>query len=267
MSRPRRPLVVRLGEVLYSSPVGGEFAGKVIAPVPIPRVISGMLGVFCLDTTDRVVGLTYDDGPHPEHTPRILDALAAHGARATFFVLSGPAERHPDIIRRIVAEGHELALHGDDHRSLLTKTTGEAVAGVRRARAIVERIGGVRIRSYRPPYGRATLAQMARIRLLGLDVVMWSSTAHDWLHDEHAEIARRGLEGVFPGGIVLLHDDRGDPETLLADQVAPTFDRGAVADVMVGSLAEHDYRMLTVRQLFAGYRQVRSANRQEMSLG
>jgi peptidoglycan/xylan/chitin deacetylase (PgdA/CDA1 family) len=235
-------------------------------PMPMTALASRFLGIFCVDTADSVVALTYDDGPHPEHTPRILDVLAERGATATFFVLSRQAERHPDIVRRIIADGHELALHGRDHRSLLTMSTAEATSQVRDSRRALESIAGVPIKYFRPPYGRATLAQMARIRLLGLDIVMWSSDAYDWVLDEERAISQRADLGVFPGGIVLLHDDRGDTETLGADEVAPAFDRARVAELILTRLEERNYRTSTIKDLLSSYRQVMSAARHEMGL-
>jgi peptidoglycan/xylan/chitin deacetylase (PgdA/CDA1 family) len=246
------------------TPSGGDFESAALLPFPVPRAISRNLGVFCVDTTDRVVALTYDDGPHPVHTPQVLDVLAARSATATFFVLSGQAEQYPDLVRRIVAEGHELALHGLNHRSLLDMSRLEAVSSVRAARRIVEAIAGVRIANFRPPYGRARPSQMARLRLMGLDIVMWSSDPYDYLNDDADTIAGRAESRIFPGAIVLLHDNRGDPETLGPGEVIPDYHRGRLTELILDRLEEKEYRTSTVRDMLAQYRQVRSAAREEM---
>src|SRR5690606_17096097 len=201
------------------------------------RFVSRAFGVFCVNTADRVLAITFDDGPHPEHTPRILDALSEHGAKATFFVLARQVREHPEVVRRIVAEGHELALHGEDHRSLLTVGTREALEQLKGARQFVEDVGVAPVRLFRPPYGECTIAQAIGIRAAGLDIVIWSADALDWLHDEEHAIARRALMTVFPGSILLLHDDRADPETLAPGEVLPAFDRALVSRLILQSLA------------------------------
>lgn len=266
MTTARWPLVVRRRDIERDPrPAGGNFGSMTLLPVPVPPIVSRGLGIFCVNTADRVLAITYDDGPHREHTPRILDELARHGATATFFVLSRQAEKYPEIVRRIIAEGHEVGLHGRDHRSLLTFKTADALAEIRSARAAVEAITGVPIVVYRPPYGEGTVLQGMAIPILGLDVVMWSGDALDWLHDNEQRIAARAVSGVSEGGILLLHDDRGDPETLALDEAAPAFDRALVTGLILDHLELNRYRTTTVSGLVGSYQQVRSTAKQRLS--
>ncbi len=265
MSTVGRSLVVRRRDIERDPrPEGGGFERLAILPV-LPRFLARAFGVFCVNTADRMLALTFDDGPHPEDTPRILDALAEHGARATFFVLAAEARRHRDIVRRIVAEGHEVALHGEDHRSLLTMSTRLALSSIRDARHAVEDLSGTPVTLFRPPYGEFTFAQAIGIRGMGLDIVIWSADALDWLHDEESAIADRALATVFPGSILLLHDNRADPETLAPGEVLPAFDRQSVSRLILRSLEAEGYRAVTAGELLSQFQQVRSAAKGRMT--
>ncbi|MFD4994023.1 polysaccharide deacetylase family protein [Cellulosimicrobium cellulans] len=258
-------LVVRRRDIERDDPPAGAFRSVAYARGLVPGLLTRSLGTFCVDTTERVFSLTYDDGPDPRSTPGVLDALARHGARATFFVLSEPARRHPDLVRRIVAEGHELALHGRDHSSLLTKEDAAAVAEIRDARAAVEDVAGVALSLYRPPYGEHTWAQARGVRRLGLELTLWSGDAFDWVHDEEAEVARRAVASVFPGAILLLHDTRADPETLGPGERLPAFDRADVLDRILAATRAQGYTESTSGELTARHRRVRSLARERMA--
>jgi peptidoglycan/xylan/chitin deacetylase (PgdA/CDA1 family) len=263
MSSARKALIVRRRDIERDPrPAGGGF--EAVSLRFLPGSASRGLGIFCVNTAERVMGLTFDDGPSPEHTPRILDVLAKHGVRATFFVLASEARRSPEVVRRMAEAGHEVALHGEDHQSLLTMGAGEALASIRAARRTVEGLTGEKVRLFRPPYGECTILQALGIRAMGLDLVMWSSDGLDWLHDEESAIAERALSTVFPGSILLLHDNRADPETLSQGEVLPTFDRGLVTMLVLQSLARDGYSVVPAGELLAEYQQVRSAAKDRM---
>jgi peptidoglycan/xylan/chitin deacetylase (PgdA/CDA1 family) len=252
--------VVRLADLWHPrTPLtGGDFKASDSWPQVLPRRLSRLAAVYCVDTSDPVIALSYDDGPHPEHTPRILDLLAARGIRATFCVLSEQVVRFPQVTRRIVADGHELQLHGDNHDSLLGMSTPEAVRRMRRARAQVEDVVGRRITWFRPPYGAHTAPQAAAIRtVLGLPTVVWSSDAKDWIDDDVDAIVDRAVGGTFPGGVLLLHDNRGDPQTLRPGERLPDFDKASVLRGVLDRFAVQGLTVRTVGELIAGYPQVR----------
>jgi len=163
------------------------------------------------------LGLTFDDGPDPATTPGVLDALASAGVRATFFVLGERAAAHPELVERLLSEGHELALHGWRHRHGWIRAPWEAYADVVRGARELERLAGARPRFFRPPHGAYTWAQQAAIRKLGLTPVHWTVEAHDW-HPGYGpeDVVRRVVEGVLPGGgqiegampgdVIVMHD-------------------------------------------------------------
>jgi peptidoglycan/xylan/chitin deacetylase (PgdA/CDA1 family) len=164
----------------------------------------------------RGVALTFDDGPDPEWTPRVLDALDAAGAKATFFVIGRKVEAHPDVARAIVERGHAIGLHSYAHDRLFALRGEERVrADLLRAMAVIEKIVGARPTLFRPPIGH-TNPIIARVAdKLDLTVVGWSVSGHDGVRGaKPARVAARVCGGVRDGAIVLLHDaaERGDHE-------------------------------------------------------
>ncbi|MFN8081046.1 MAG: polysaccharide deacetylase family protein [Kineosporiaceae bacterium] len=206
-------------------------------------------------TDDPVIGLTYDDGPDPEHTPQILAELRRRDVRATFFVLVEAAERHPQLVRDLLAEGHEVGLHGIDHTLLTTVSWREAARAVRQGRRRLERVTGERVRLYRPTYGIQGPAQYLAARLAGLEVVFWTAWAQDWLQEPAESIAARAVTAGHPGAILLLHDTTGDATP---ERPAPTFSRAEVTARVVDLLHGGGYRLMPAGALLAAYPAVRA---------
>ena len=156
------------------------------------------------------VAITFDDGPSPEHTPAVLDALRSAGARSTFFVLGRNVRAHPELARRIVAEGHELASHGDDH-SLLTFAGPSAIAHQFRAaeEAVSEAIGTSVTHLFRPPHGYRGPFLAPVARRLGYRIVGWTGSIFDTARPGVDVIVDRCAGVIAPGAIVLLHDGDG----------------------------------------------------------
>ena len=154
-----------------------------------------------------IVALTFDDGPHPELTPRLLDILRENGVRATFYVVGRNVTAHPDIARRIVAEGHEIANHSYNHpalTSLGSARLNQEIAGTSEA---IFRATGRRPTNMRPPYGAINdRVRAAILRDHGLDVILWSCDPLDWKRPGADAVRRRLVDGATPGGILLAHD-------------------------------------------------------------
>jgi peptidoglycan/xylan/chitin deacetylase (PgdA/CDA1 family) len=218
--------------------------------------------VACVSTDEPVVSLTYDDGPDPQFTPGILDALAAHGVKATFFVMVEPAEAHPQLITRILAEGHELALHGIDHTRLSTLPLRQAIALIKDAKLRLERIAGRRITLFRPTYGAQTVQQYLATRALGMEVVIWSAWARDWDSSPAEVIGERAVQALHPGGFMLLHDTSGDGVGAQVDGVEVgddgSLDRVKATELLLAGMATRGYTSRTVSQLLSEYPAVRT---------
>ncbi|HEY4012415.1 MAG TPA: polysaccharide deacetylase family protein [Polyangiaceae bacterium] len=160
----------------------------------------------------RGVALTFDDGPDPVSTPRILDALAVRGARATFFVVGRKVEQHPEVVRAIVERGHAVGLHSYAHDRLFALRGERRVrADLARGIAALEKVTGERPILFRPPIGH-TNPILARVAdSLDLTVVGWSVGARDGLATAKKDaVAARVCAGLRDGAIVLMHDA---PET------------------------------------------------------
>src|SRR5262245_42121541 len=160
------------------------------------------------DPETGAVAFTFDDGPHPVSTRRVLAALREAGATATFFVIGRKAEAHADLVREIVAAGHTVGVHGYDHDWLYAlKSPRDVEADIRRAQDVVERAWGIRPYWFRPPTGQISPRTVDGARRAGVELVGWSVRALDGLsRAAPAGVTRRVARGLRAGAIVLLHD-------------------------------------------------------------
>ena len=169
--------------------------------------LAGAVGVARRLGRGGAVALTFDDGPHPEGTPAVLDALARRDAHATFFLVGEQVRRWPDAARAIVAAGHEVALHGDRHLLLLRRRVNSLATDLDHAATTIADVTGHEPALYRPPYGVFSSGALALVRARGLEPLLWSAWGRDWeRRATPATIAARATRGLAPGDVVLLHD-------------------------------------------------------------
>lgn len=160
------------------------------------------------------VALTFDDGPHPVYTPRLLELLAAHRVRATFFLIGRHAEQHPEVVREIVRTGHDLGSHTYHHRHLWGLDPIRTRAEILRGHRAVEAVAAHPVRFFRPPWGAMNLAALAICRAAGIVPVLWSVRAEGYFaRPPAAAMAREVVRRSHPGAIVNLHDRGGFPDT------------------------------------------------------
>jgi peptidoglycan/xylan/chitin deacetylase (PgdA/CDA1 family) len=182
---------------------------------------------------ERAAVLTYDDGPTPGVTDVLLDLLAERGATATFFVLLTRVRRSPALLAEVIAAGHEVALHGLDHRRLTEVRRRSLPALIREARAELEDTAGVPVRWFRPPYGAHSRASWAAAHQAGLTTVQWSVACRDWLTLPPAEYLVN-LDGRdLSGEVVLLHDGYADASDCAHDGPEPVLDRRALSGAVL----------------------------------
>jgi peptidoglycan-N-acetylglucosamine deacetylase len=176
--------------------------------------------------------LTFDDGPDPQFTPRLLDALEAAGASATFFVLGERVAGNEDLLREIASRGHEVGLHGMTHVRHDRLADAQARAQLEQGMAAIEGAGVAAPRFYRPPYGGSSPALGRFCEELGLGLAYWSSWGQDWEPIPAARIAELVLRGLEPGGVVLLHDS---PSYAEREDAGPTIE--AIAPIAAAARA------------------------------
>jgi peptidoglycan/xylan/chitin deacetylase (PgdA/CDA1 family) len=186
---------------------------------------------------DRVY-LTFDDGPDPEWTPRVLDALEQASVKATFFAVGQQAQRSPDLTRRIHAAGHAVGNHTFSHRHPWFMSSRTARAQVRDGAKAISDVVGVAPQFYRPPHGRERACMSDEAHRCGEQVVLWNVSAVDWGPLGSADAIEKRLDAVKGGDIVLMHDGQNKhnrPDQLL--QILPLFlrklsDRGLRAALL-----------------------------------
>lgn len=167
------------------------------------RLLPGLCG---RSGTDHVA-LTFDDGPDPRSTPRVLEVLDNLRLRATFFLVGERLAEHRGTARLIVERGHELAVHGWTHRPDLLRAPSALYTDLRRATQAVEQVSGTAVRFWRPPHGIPTGAGLLAARRLSLRPVLWTADGRDWSRDATADSIHLGIStGLDAGGVILLHD-------------------------------------------------------------
>jgi peptidoglycan/xylan/chitin deacetylase (PgdA/CDA1 family) len=180
-------------------------AGPALAPV-VPG-LGDALGVVLRQDGAEGVALSFDDGPHPQGTPAVLETLREARAVATFFLAGEQVERRPALVAEIVAAGHRVELHCHRHRNQLRLTPRSLLDDAERAKAAIEEAGGQEVRDYRPPYGIFSASGLRAVRGRGWRPLLWSRWGRDWRSDATPRsIAAKATAGLGAGDIVLLHD-------------------------------------------------------------
>lgn len=218
-----------------------DYAAALAARQPAQAVPAELRPVYSARTRDPVLALTFDISWGEKMAPRVLDVLKAHAVRATFF-LSGPwARNHPDLVRRIVADGHEIASHGQRHDNLSTLGRDGVLANVRAADAILREMTGAQPRYLRPPNGDFNATSLAATRDAGYQTIMWSIDSLDWKNPGVGVITRRSVDLAHPGGIILMH---ASDSCKLTDRALP--------DILQGLKAK-GFTITTVGELLSRY--------------
>lgn len=192
--------------------------------------------ITAVRTPSPVVAMTFDDGPHPTHTPRLLDMLAERNLKATFYLIGNRVVQYPAIARRIADEGHEIGNHSWSHPFLNRLSDGAVIREIDQTTSAIFQVTGRPPVTFRPPYGAFTSRQRTLLHAnRTLPTILWSVDPQDWRRPGASVVANRILQHTRQGGIILSHDiHRGT-----IDAMPRTFD----------GLAGRGLRFVTVSQI------------------
>ncbi|WP_407309349.1 polysaccharide deacetylase family protein [Desulfosporosinus sp. SB140] len=228
----RRKIILGLSVMIIIGVISYLTADSLTAP----SLVRAPGTYYMAHTQEKVVALTFDDGPDPIDTPEVLDILKEKGVRATFFVLGQAVQENPNLLKRLAKEGHEIENHSFNHdyqqHQLLTEinqTDQEVYAAT-----------GTHTHFYRPPGGFLTKWQLENIKKNGHIVALWSVDSKDWRNPGVNQIVKNVLDNVFPGAIILLHDG-GFHRTQTVKSLAKIID----------SLKKQGYRFVTLSEMKA----------------
>ena len=193
------------------------------------------------NTTEKLVALTFDDGPHEVFTPKILDLLAKYDAKATFFVTGKNALLYPEVIKRQDAEGHEIGNHTFHHISSKHMSSSQFSTELEKTNEAIEKIIGKKPTLYRPVEGVYNDTIIDTARKKGFEVIMWSwdQDALDWRNPQAFKIVQHVKNGLSPGDIIILHDWNNSPISSTVKAMEPILEL----------LTENGYKCVTVSEL------------------
>jgi len=235
----RRPVRISLGVALLAMVAG---AGLTLSAVLPDNHVYGP--VFAeVQTKQKIVALTFDDGPYPPYTEQILDILKERNIQTTFFLVGGNAAKNPQLVQRMVSEGHQIGNHTYNHVDLLKLDRLAAADEIDRTSAVLQAQTGFRPQVVRPPHGFRDPAVMDMLAGRGLKVVEWSVMSKDWTNPGVQAVVRRTVDKVQNGSVILLHD--GDGIACKADRSQTV----AATRQIIDELQAKGYRFVTVNEI------------------
>jgi peptidoglycan/xylan/chitin deacetylase (PgdA/CDA1 family) len=191
----------------------------------------------------RQLALTYDDGPNDPHTQRLLDILAKHSVRATFFLIGRYVKELPETARAIAQAGHIVGNHTFTHPLLTFKSEAEIRNELEQCRFALHDAVGEHSNFFRPPFGARRPAVLRVARELGLEPIMWNATGYDWSAPPAAEIERKIARQIHGGDVILLHD--GGHKQMGADRSQTVI----ATDHLIARYKSEGYEFVTIPQM------------------
>jgi len=243
-STPKQPSAAELAAALKATPAqdaalqDNPLAKRLNTPSSMPTVppAGARISYSSVNIKQPVVAMTFDDGPHPSLTPKLLDILKERNIKCTFFLIGQNVKAYPQIVRRMIAEGHEIGAHTYTHCSLTSRSDAQIRSELQRSEEVLMAAANYRPQLIRPPYGAInTRIKQLMFSEFGYSTIMWSVDPQDWRRPGVSVVTSRLVTGAQPGAIMLAHDIH--PPTL---QAMPA---------MFDQLLAKGYQFVTVSQL------------------
>lgn len=193
---------------------------------------------FCVNTIEKVVALTFDDGPNPEGTPAILDLLERYNIKATFFVIGKRVKKYPELTQKIWKSGHQVGNHTWSHSIMIFKSASLIRQEIKKTDKLLRKLGYTEEIFFRPPCGMHLSTGVHQLKKMNKKDILFDAIGWDWISPGVDQIVSNVVTAVGPGSIILLHDGVGNQqETVVA------------AEKIIKQLQEEGYRFVTVAQL------------------
>ena len=184
----------------------------------------------------KVIAITFDDGPNPEYTPRVLELLSEYNSKATFFCIGNQIEQHPDLLKSISDLGHDIGNHSYSHDPMIDfKKKNEWIKEILQTDVLIQKVTGFNSKLFRPPFGVTTPHLSNAIKETGHNVIGWNIRSYDTAIGNPLIIQKRIIKRVKPGAIILLHDKHKHIRSVL--------------EHLLQFLKEQDYKMVTITEL------------------
>jgi peptidoglycan/xylan/chitin deacetylase (PgdA/CDA1 family) len=193
----------------------------------------------------KQIALTYDDGPNDPHTLKLLDVLAKHNVRATFFMIGRYVQQRPDIARAVAQAGHFVGNHTFTHPLLIFKSAEQTRTELVKCRSALQDAIGEHSNLFRPPFGGRRPATLRVARSLGLETVMWNVTGYDWNAPPAAVIEKKVARQMRGGDVILLHD--GGHRAMGADRAQTVI----ATDSLIHQYKDQGYEFVTTEEMKA----------------
>lgn len=231
-----------LAGVLPNNQIYGPITAQLPALDKTSFISSRAEGAAKLSVPYKSVALTFDDGPNPVYTEKILAVLAAEQVHATFFVIGEHARQYPDLVRMEIEQGHEVGVHTDQHKDVIRMNRTELAADLSQASEAVEQAAGRRPQYFRPPHGFRDPMILAETARQGMTLVNWSVMSRDWTNPGVQTLVERMEKAITPGAIILLHDGAG------LKQVEPREQTVEAVQIVIRKLKAEGYQFVTLSE-------------------
>lgn len=204
--------------------------------------------IYRVKTDKKRVVLTFDDGPSPDWTPKILDELARENIKAVFFMIGHHAQKYPDIARRVAQEGHTIGNHGYAHSVMLYYTPAEIEEEIKYTEHVIREITGQTTKYFRPPKAWLRKRIKEKIKSMGYETILWSLNSKDWVSFNHKSIVKYISKNIKNGDILLFHDS-GNVSTIEGGRRTQTVKS---ISLLARTLRKKGFEFVTIEELING---------------